>query len=578
MDSDGPFMILCVDAMVHGWRARRLPFASPDANDHLFVNQLRTALGQLNAGTGALAAVYTSSDTSLADAENVLVYNLDMPTVMTELSGAGLRLERAVGTPPPAPLGCPGYPHHHIYERSDVQRPFSHSIRGTQIASFLSAALKSLNTSTHAGDVWWAISQGEVNVRHPAASEEWQALTGAYVLELRVHGVSAGVSNVVKPLTDGVVAAMHCHVGVLEPDVVERLAVALDVQKDDVRAALAGATPALGARAHLVRATANGVAWNPADDRCVGIVVEVLPGAEIRIEGAVGSARSRPTPVDRVRGCLLGGAIGDALGEPIEFRSIAAIRGRYGPSGVTGPECFDTTLRISDDTQMTLFTAEGLIRAHHRLMDKGIGHPVPVVRQAYLRWLATQQGAIDDPILMSGWLIQQPVLHARRAPGATCLSALMDGRLGTTDERLNDSKGCGGVMRVAPAGLLAGWVSDPFELGCQLGALTHGHPSGYLAAGFLAQVVADLDAGAPLLGAVHRAMSRLQEDPDGGEVARAVAAALALAELGSPSPDRVEKLGGGWVAEEALAIWLVLRSGLSHLSRWSPPRCQSQWR
>ncbi len=31
--------------------------------------------------------------------------------------------------------------------------------------------------------------------------------------------------------------------------------------------------------------------------------------------------------IDRVRGCLLGGAVGDALGAPIEFLSTASIRG-----------------------------------------------------------------------------------------------------------------------------------------------------------------------------------------------------------------------------------------------------------
>ncbi|MGW1973912.1 ADP-ribosylglycohydrolase family protein, partial [Streptomyces tubercidicus] len=37
----------------------------------------------------------------------------------------------------------------------------------------------------------------------------------------------------------------------------------------------------------------------------------------------------------RVRGCLLGGAIGDALGAGIEFDSLAAIRGAHGEKGVT---------------------------------------------------------------------------------------------------------------------------------------------------------------------------------------------------------------------------------------------------
>ncbi|MFD0471739.1 ADP-ribosylglycohydrolase family protein [Nonomuraea thailandensis] len=68
---------------------------------------------------------------------------------------------------------------------------------------------------------------------------------------------------------------------------------------------------------------------------------------------------------DRVRGCLLGGAIGDALGAPIEFQSLREIRKHHGTDGITG---YVTTWRgrtglITDDTQMTLFTVEGLLDA-----------------------------------------------------------------------------------------------------------------------------------------------------------------------------------------------------------------------
>ena len=66
--------------------------------------------------------------------------------------------------------------------------------------------------------------------------------------------------------------------------------------------------------------------------------------------------------IEKFQGCLLGGAIGDALGYPIEFnRSIDAIKNKYGKSGINRFELQDGKARISDDTQMTLFTANGLI-------------------------------------------------------------------------------------------------------------------------------------------------------------------------------------------------------------------------
>jgi ADP-ribosylglycohydrolase len=264
-------------------------------------------------------------------------------------------------------------------------------------------------------------------------------------------------------------------------------------------------------------------------------------------------------PADRVRGSLLGGAVGDALGAGIEFESIDRIRARFGPDGVGDlAPAYGVRGAITDDTQMTLFTAEGLLRAYTRGTAKGICHPPSVVDHAYARWLLTQgersgRWDVEDP---DGWLVSVPGLHARRAPGNTCLSALAAAEAGTRRAPLNDSKGCGGVMRAAPAGLTGGGpFKDPFTLGCDVAALTHGHPSGYLAAGVLADVIARLVVGDELEIALETALMRVAVEPGHEELTRALRNAMDRAdedaELG---PEEVEQLGGGWVAEEALAI------------------------
>jgi ADP-ribosylglycohydrolase len=255
---------------------------------------------------------------------------------------------------------------------------------------------------------------------------------------------------------------------------------------------------------------------------------------------------------DAYRGCLLGGAVGDALGAPVEFLRSDEIRRRFGPDGVTGYEpSYGRRGAITDDTQMTLFTAEALVRGLHRFEARGLASPAAVARGAYLRWLSTQGEAAEtsgDP----GWLVGVQELHARRAPGNTCLAALRAGGTGSPDHPVNDSKGCGGVMRVAPVGLAR--FDDPFRVGAELAALTHGHPSGYLAAGYLAQVVAAVSQGAELRDACYVATERLAEECRHEETLAAVEAALALAACGEPSVAAVESLGGGWVAEEAVAI------------------------
>jgi len=142
-----------------------------------------------------------------------------------------------------------------------------------------------------------------------------------------------------------------------------------------------------------------------------------------------------------------------------------------------------------------------------------------------------------------------------REPGTTCLTALLSGRRGSLATAINDSKGCGGVMRVAPIGLVD--EIDPFTLGAEAASITHGHPSGYLSAGAFALIIADVFAGRPLAAGCEHAVDVLARYPRNDDISRAVLGAVELAEREpEPAPELVEGLGGGWIAEEALAIAL----------------------
>ena len=154
---------------------------------------------------------------------------------------------------------------------------------------------------------------------------------------------------------------------------------------------------------------------------------------------------------------------------------------------------------------------------------------------------------------MDGWLVKVPALHHRRAPGNTCLSALLSGNAGTTSAPINNSKGCGGIMRAAPVGLIM-QPDDVFGCACDIAALTHGHPCGYLSAGVLAQIVCEITSGAELLPAIERSVDRLRQERDHDECLAAVERALQFAAGKPASPETVESLGEGWVGEEALAI------------------------
>ncbi|TVZ81785.1 ADP-ribosylglycohydrolase family protein [Streptomyces sp. BK340] len=274
----------------------------------------------------------------------------------------------------------------------------------------------------------------------------------------------------------------------------------------------------------------------------------------------------------RVRGCLLGGAVGDALGFPVEFASFDRIRVSHGERGVTGlvPGARGVVGRISDDTQMTLFTVEALVQAHAREREKGIGGAwALLLRQAYERWLQTQSKAGPEEagpqpaggLLAEAWLYSPGGGTPSRAPGNACLSGVAqmyapDPQLpldGSPGEVNPDSKGCGAVMRSAPFGL----VNTPdaaFAMAARGAQITHGHPTGYYAAGALAAIVAHLVAGDSLEGAVLRTQRLLARHPGHEETSAALREALDLAADGAPTAEKVESLGAGWVAEEALAL------------------------
>lgn len=255
------------------------------------------------------------------------------------------------------------------------------------------------------------------------------------------------------------------------------------------------------------------------------------------------------------RGCLIGGAIGDALGWPVEFLKYNEIVKKYGNGGIQDLLPTSTgKAEITDDTQMTLFTAEGIIRAETRGREKGISDPASVVYNAYLRWLATQgYSNKEDNRNNESWLYNVKGLHVRRAPGNSCLSALSSLEIGSIEKPINNSKGCGGVMRVAPVGLF--YSKDrAFELASEFAALTHGHPSGYLSAGAFAYIIASIIEGDELEDSILEVLSKLLKYKGSNECYEALEKAFNFYRDGVAPQFAISMLGEGWIGEEALSI------------------------
>jgi ADP-ribosylglycohydrolase len=252
---------------------------------------------------------------------------------------------------------------------------------------------------------------------------------------------------------------------------------------------------------------------------------------------------------ERIRGCLLGLAVGDAYGAPLEFLRRREILDQFGPDGPAELAtwgghpggCF------TDDTQMSIATARGLLdwRKESGWAPRAtIDHAAlaQAIWQRYLEWHRSRE-----------W--------QGRGPGSACLQALSSGK------PVANSKGCGGVMRVAPLGC-AGLRDGAFEAGARAAALTHRHPTSDAASGFQALIVERLVGGDDLPEAVAAARQALAAWPGSDEALTAVNTAIALAEasidtydalgrIGQVGIETPDERGKGWVAEEALGIGLL---------------------
>lgn len=219
-------------------------------------------------------------------------------------------------------------------------------------------------------------------------------------------------------------------------------------------------------------------------------------------------------------GCLMGGAVGDAFGH-------SQLGGRAGgaDAGLRQPRLHDGHLAISDDTQISLFTLEGLLRGlRGRRTDEDA--LLKQMRLSWLDWLQTQ-GYRHKLVWHASHLLKHASMHVKRQPGLTNLDALLRGAAGSPASPANDSQACGGLQRVAPIGLLPGMTgARAFGLAVRAAATTHGHPNAYLPAGVLAALVTELVHGQGMQAALDATLPLLRTQPGHGDTLAAIGQAL----------------------------------------------------
>jgi len=280
---------------------------------------------------------------------------------------------------------------------------------------------------------------------------------------------------------------------------------------------------------------------------------------------------------NKVLGSMVGGAVGDALGYPVEFMSYDQILHKYGSGGITRYELNkEGVAEISDDTQMSLFTANGVLFCFTRYATHGIlgASPADYIRDSYIEWLQTQIGSIDYTQCHYNWIRGVKELHANRAPGQTCMAALQ--QLANHKTVVNNSKGCGGIMRVAPLALFAAnprmgvdfdsptYIADYAKESGKIAELTHKHPLGYIPAAFLSALIQKLMpysylSKTQLRNCVVDCIPLMEEiypeqRTHTDYLKQLISRAIELSYSDRSDFAAISELGEGWIAEETLAI------------------------
>jgi ADP-ribosylglycohydrolase len=237
---------------------------------------------------------------------------------------------------------------------------------------------------------------------------------------------------------------------------------------------------------------------------------------------------------DAARAVILGAALGDALGWPVEFLERSHIRAKYGRAGITAPP--DPAL-YTDDTQMSAAIAEALIEAGEADLDA----LMDAIARRFIAWK-------NDPVTPT------------RAPGTTSIRGVNALEHGAPwrEAGVKGSKGCGSCMRVSPIGYF--FQHDESKLknvARAQGWMTHRHPAAdaaCIAAAYLVKLALDGVPCTEYPGLVLTAAAGLSNEFDAaiGRVTEALHWTDDEAALNHIGPTR----GGGWIAEEAVAMAL----------------------
>ena len=192
------------------------------------------------------------------------------------------------------------------------------------------------------------------------------------------------------------------------------------------------------------------------------------------------------------QGCLLGMAVGDAMGYTVDSRNLEQICLDYGPNGLLGYDLVNGRAEVTSYTQLAAFSANGILMGLTR--NRLTGRDTPLVRYVGLairEWSRSQTFRTGEPNFC--WLSTLPDLKRRRCMDTWMLSILEKPPLGTMEAPTNRSSHPAALTAVIPLAMLADATHLSQEeinhMGAQIVAMTHGNPEAFLSGAVLTHLL-----------------------------------------------------------------------------------------
>lgn len=272
------------------------------------------------------------------------------------------------------------------------------------------------------------------------------------------------------------------------------------------------------------------------------------------------------------RGCLLGLAMGDAMGYSVDTKTWAQIQEDYGPHGLQGYDLVNGYADVTSHTQLALFSANGLLLGQTRALVYGKMAPLArYVGVAQQEW-AIGQRRYNQPTRNHCWTFRIPELRRRHCTDTRMIETLNRGNLGTMDIPCNGYDDPASIASAVAAGIFCAPPrlsrEDADRLGAECIALTYGNPFAYLPGIVISHLISACinDQDTPLATLVEESVKVLETQygkkyRQVREIAASVRHAVTLAERRSTHPvkamEQLTCLSGGDILAGAVYAALL---------------------